>query len=120
MFRHSLCGKAKLLADEIEDVDLKANDGFASIIAFFDGLYAGHIKLEVEKIMDNALYTGKKKDDETFIEYTARKQVELRKLAKLHKIDEGFPETFLGKVLISQAGLTQQQKDMISHMERCS
>ena len=113
VFRHSLCGKAKLLADEIEDDDLKASDGFEKIIAFFDGLYAGHIKLEDEKIMDNALYTGKKKDDETFIEYTARKQVELRKLAKLHKIEDGFPETFQGKVLLSQSGLSQRQKDMI-------
>ena len=55
VFRHSLCGKAKLLADEIEDDDLKASDGFEKIIAFFDGFYAGHIKLEDEKIMDNAL-----------------------------------------------------------------
>ena len=58
-FRHSLVGKAKLLADEIQDDDLKANDGFGRIIKFFDNLYIGHIKLQEDKMMDQALYSVK-------------------------------------------------------------
>eukprot|EP00971_Amphidinium_carterae_P050766 999724-Amphidinium_carterae.1 len=78
LFR-SLTGKAAQLAECLSDEEIKSADGLQKILDYFDQLYDGYLAIARDCDVEDAIYGGQKKSNETFISYCQRKIVEFKR-----------------------------------------
>eukprot|EP00971_Amphidinium_carterae_P149008 2954305-Amphidinium_carterae.1 len=71
-----MSGQAKLLAASMTDRELISPQGFQLLIAHFDALYEGAMKVTVELDFDAALFSGSRQSGESFLAFVARKTIE--------------------------------------------
>eukprot|EP00971_Amphidinium_carterae_P093862 1857259-Amphidinium_carterae.1 len=111
-FFRQLSGRARLLADGLEDRRLMASDGLQYIIDHFDGIYKDTLEVEKELEGEKALFQGQKQSDENFVSYVHRRLVEYARYEAV--LGEPLPTALKGKLLVRQAKLTASQAQQVT------
>eukprot|EP00971_Amphidinium_carterae_P252169 5006759-Amphidinium_carterae.1 len=105
-FRH-MTGQAKLLAESVTDRELMAPNGIQILIAHFDQLYAGAMKVTAELDFDAALFTGHRQQSESFLAFAARKTIEFSRYEQGAQCR--LPDQLKAKVLLRQCKASEKQ-----------
>eukprot|EP00971_Amphidinium_carterae_P228715 4536933-Amphidinium_carterae.1 len=72
-----MTGQAKLQAESLTDTELISPQGLQLVVAHFDALYEGAMKVTAELDFDAALFSGSRQSGESFLAFAARRQLSL-------------------------------------------
>eukprot|EP00971_Amphidinium_carterae_P341895 6480958-Amphidinium_carterae.1 len=111
-FFRQLGGRARLLADGLEDTRLMSTDGLQYVINHFDVIYKDTLEVEKELEGERALFQGQKTSEENFVAYIHRRLVEFARYESV--LGEPLPAALKGKLLVRQARLTSSQAQQIT------
>ena len=110
LFR-GLVGVAADIGETIPDETLQGKESVLQIVAHFDELYKGFMVIAEDDTFDLAIYSGIRRNDETFIQFASRKQSEFQR----YEIDEGakLPTKTKGKIMMRHAKLSREQRQKL-------
>ena len=109
---HYALGDLKVLGNELDILELTAEDGGQKVRNLIATQYAEYIDRKLPKALERALFTheSKRRRDETMIQYTSRKRVLFNELDRAKCI---LPPNAKGYITLRDAHLSDKAWDMV-------